>query len=125
MEHTGPVSIYAISYKQVDDVHCNSANILVPVMNDVIICIVLVIMLMANWCGKLLDIKGAFLHGDFEDGKKVYMEVPERFDMYYCCYRQFMGLREQPGTQSSYGQATGTSVAFSNLFTRNYFQIYF
>ena len=40
-------------------------------------------MLMANWCGELLDIKGAFLHGDFEDGKNVFMEVPEGFEKHY------------------------------------------
>jgi hypothetical protein len=34
-------------------------------------------------------------------------------------------LREQPGTQSLYGRATGTIIGFSNLFTRNYFPIYF
>jgi hypothetical protein len=40
-------------------------------------------MIMDNWCGELIDIKGAFLHGDFEDGKNVYMEVPEGFDKCY------------------------------------------
>jgi hypothetical protein len=40
-------------------------------------------MIMGNWWGELLDIKGAFLHGDFEDGKNVYMKVPEGFEKYY------------------------------------------
>jgi histone deacetylase 1/2 len=73
----------ARGYMQVDGVHYDSASISSPVTNDVTIRIVLVIMLMAGWCGELLDIKGAFLHGDFEDGKNVYMEVPEGFDKYY------------------------------------------
>jgi hypothetical protein len=28
-------------------------------------------------------VKGAFLHGDFEDGRNVYMEVPEGFQQWY------------------------------------------
>ena len=56
----------ARGFMQVDGVHYDSANISAPVTNDVTIRIVLVIMLMASWVGELLDIKGAFLHGDFE-----------------------------------------------------------
>jgi hypothetical protein len=37
-------------------------------------------MIMGNWWGELLDIKGAFLHGDFEDGNNMYMKVPEGFE---------------------------------------------
>jgi hypothetical protein len=33
--------------------------------------------------GELLDINGEFLHGDFEDGKNVFMEAPEGFNKYY------------------------------------------
>jgi hypothetical protein len=73
----------ARGYEQVDGVHYDSHDISAPVTNDVTIRIVLVIMLMAGWVGELLDIKGAFLHGDFEDGKNVYMEVPEGFGKYY------------------------------------------
>ena len=73
----------ARGYEQVDGVHYDSHNISAPVTNDVTICIVLVLMIMAGWVGELLDIKGAFLHGEFEDGKNVYMEVPEGFEKYY------------------------------------------
>jgi hypothetical protein len=73
----------ARGYEQVDGVHYDSHNISAPVTNDVTIRIVMVIMIMANWCGELLDIKGAFLHGDFEDGKNVFMEVPEGFEKHY------------------------------------------
>ncbi len=38
---------------------------------------------MAGWVGEILDAKGAFLHGDFEEGKNVYMGVPEGFEKYY------------------------------------------
>ena len=63
----------AQGYKQVDVVHYDSHSISAPMTNDVTIRIVLVIMLMAGWVGELLDIKGAFLHGDFKDGKNIYM----------------------------------------------------
>jgi len=38
---------------------------------------------MADWVGELLDVKGSFLHGELEDGRNVYMEVPEG------CYHQW------------------------------------
>jgi hypothetical protein len=73
----------ARGYEQVDGVHYESHNISAPVTNDVTIRIVLVLLIMAGWVGELVDIKGAFLHGDFEEGKNVYMEVPEGFEKYY------------------------------------------
>jgi histone deacetylase 1/2 len=73
----------ARGYEQVDGVHYDSHSISAPVTNDVTIHIVLVLLIMAKWAGELVDIKGAFLHGDFEDGKNLYMEVPEGFDKYY------------------------------------------
>jgi hypothetical protein len=51
--------------------------------NDVTIRIFLILMIMCSWVGELLDIKGAFLHSDFEDGKNVYMKVPEGFKKNY------------------------------------------
>jgi hypothetical protein len=40
-------------------------------------------MIMVGWVGEILDVKDAFLHGDFEEGKNVYMGIPEGFDKYY------------------------------------------
>ena len=34
---------------------------------------------MANWCGQMLDVKKAFLHGNFTAGEKVHMKVPQGF----------------------------------------------
>jgi hypothetical protein len=31
----------------------------------------------------LLDVEGAFLCGDFENGEKIYMEVPQGFEGLY------------------------------------------
>ena len=41
------------------------------------------LLLMAGWTAYIVDVKGAFLHGDFEDGEKIYMEVPKGFRKYY------------------------------------------
>jgi hypothetical protein len=32
---------------------------------------------------EVLDIKGAFLHGEFEDGERIYMEIPKGFECFY------------------------------------------
>jgi Reverse transcriptase (RNA-dependent DNA polymerase) len=36
-----------------------------------------------NWTAILMDVNGAFLHGYFEKGRRVYMKVPEGFEEYY------------------------------------------
>ncbi len=38
---------------------------------------------MANWLGQILDMKGAFLHGDFKDGEVIYMKVQHEFEKFY------------------------------------------
>ena len=73
----------ARGFQQIDGVHYDGQTISSPVANDATIRIVLIIMIMAGWVGELLDVKGAFLHGDFEDDDEVYMEVPEGFEKYY------------------------------------------
>jgi hypothetical protein len=40
-------------------------------------------MIMAGWCGELLDIKGAFLHCNFDKGKNLFMGVPKGFEKFY------------------------------------------
>jgi hypothetical protein len=40
-------------------------------------------MIMANWLGLIVDVKGTFLHGDFEDGEVIYMKVPHGFEKFY------------------------------------------
>ena len=34
---------------------------------------------MANWAIHVVDIQGAFLHGEFNDDKNLFMEIPESF----------------------------------------------
>jgi hypothetical protein len=73
----------ARGYEQVAGKHYGKTSIAAPVTSDTTIRIVLMLLLMASWYGELLDIKGVFLHGEFEEGKSLYMEVLEGFGKYY------------------------------------------
>ena len=75
--------IKARGFEQVDGEHYDKSTMAAPVTNDATIRIVLILMLMAAWYGKLLDVMGAFLHGQFWDGEEIYMEVPEGFQKFY------------------------------------------
>ena len=73
--------------------HYDKDTMAAPVMNKAKIRIVFILMIMAGWYAELLDVRGAFLHGEFEKGMKLYMEVPDGFksfypiDCFYGCYR--------------------------------------
>ena len=73
----------ARGFKQIDGVDYNEHSRSSPVVNEITILMIFVLIIMANWWAELLDIKGAFLHGDFEPGEKVYMKVPEGFEKWY------------------------------------------
>jgi hypothetical protein len=40
-------------------------------------------MLVASWSAEVLHVRGAFLHGMFEDGEQIYMGAPEGFKKHY------------------------------------------
>jgi len=40
-------------------------------------------MIMALWYSELMDVHGAFLHGQFSKERKLYMEVQQGFKKYY------------------------------------------
>ena len=64
--------------------HYDADNILSPVINGMSINIVIALKLMAGWITNILDVKGAFLYGEFNKvEKKIYMEVPELFEGIY------------------------------------------
>ena len=75
--------LIARGFKQKDGEHFNSSNLAAPVTNAVSVRIFMVIMLMARWATYMLDVKGAFLLGEFEDGEKIFMDVPQGFEKYY------------------------------------------
>ena len=69
-------------FEQQDGVHYDSSSINSPVTNDVTIRTVIVLMLMAGWTARLVDVRGAFLHGSFDNGEEIYTEVPQGFERF-------------------------------------------
>jgi hypothetical protein len=45
--------------------------------------IALSIILMQGGIAHVVDVKGAFLYGEFEDGKKIYIKIPLGFEKFY------------------------------------------
>ena len=70
-------------FEQEDGEHYDSSTISSPVTNDVSIRVIIVIMIMANLFGWLCDVKGAFLHGSFENGEVIFTEIPQGFEPWY------------------------------------------
>ena len=70
-------------FKQIDGQHYDGTSISAPVTNAMTIKIVLTLMLMFRGIAHVVDVKGAFLYGDFEDGEKVYIKVPLGFEEFY------------------------------------------
>jgi hypothetical protein len=73
----------AHGFKQIDGLHYNRTSTHAPVTNAGTIQIVLILMIMANWQGQIVDVKGMFLHGEFKDGKVIYTKVPRGFEKFY------------------------------------------
>lgn len=43
----------------------------------------LTIALMGRWAMHVVNVKGAFLLGEFDDGIEIHMEIPEGFEQWY------------------------------------------
>ena len=70
-------------FKQVDGIYYDSASIHAPVTNAMSVRMVLALMLMADWTAEVVGVKGEFLHGQFTDCKRMYMEVPRGWREHY------------------------------------------
>lgn len=73
----------ARGFKQIEGQHFDGSSIHAPVTNAATIRIVLTLMLMAGWIGNVVDVKGAFLHGEFNEGEEIYMKVPQGWEHHY------------------------------------------
>jgi hypothetical protein len=73
----------ARGFEQIDGVHYDSTTKAAPVVNVITIRLVLVLIIMAGWHAELVDVCGAFLHGEFGEEEKIYMEVPQGFEKHY------------------------------------------
>ena len=52
-------------------------------MNAMSIRMALTVMLMQNGIAHVVDVKRAFLYGEFEDGEKIYIKIPLGFEEFY------------------------------------------
>jgi roadblock/LC7 domain-containing protein len=76
--------VTARGFMQIAGVHYDPKTIAAPVTNEMTICIILTLMIMAAWLDKLLDVKGAFLHGDFGPKEApILMKIPQGFKKFY------------------------------------------
>ena len=75
--------VNARGYEQVDGIHYDADSTAALVVNEITIRMVFVLMVMAGWYAEVVDVRGAFLHGKFEEGTRLYMEVPEGFESFY------------------------------------------
>ena len=63
-------------FKQIDGQHYDGTSISAPVTNAMTIKLALTWMLMCSGIAHVVDVKGAFLYGEFEDSEKVYIKIP-------------------------------------------------
>jgi hypothetical protein len=91
----------ARGFQKIDGEHYDSTSIASPVANEVTIRCMFVLMLMAYCMGELLDVKGAFLHGDFENGERLYMEVPQWFEEWFAVYVVLLLLKTLYGLKQA------------------------
>jgi hypothetical protein len=70
-------------FKQIDGQHYDGTCISAPVTNAMTIRIALSIMLLQGGIAHVVDVKGAFLYGEFEDGKKIYIKILLGFEKFY------------------------------------------
>jgi hypothetical protein len=75
--------INARGFKQVEGQHYDGTTISSPVTNSATIRTVLVSMVMADMIAHVVDVNGAFLHGEFEDGEKIHMKIPKGFEKHF------------------------------------------
>ncbi len=70
-------------FKQIEGQHYDGTSISAPVTNAMTIKLALTWMLMCSGIAHIVDVKGAFWHGEFEDGEKVYIKIPLGFKEFY------------------------------------------
>ena len=70
-------------FKQVEGQHYNASSISAPVTNGMTIKLVLVLMLASGGIAHVADVKGALLHGKFDDGEKIYIKITLGFKEFY------------------------------------------
>jgi hypothetical protein len=70
-------------FKQIDGQHYSGTSISALVTNAMTIRIALTIMLMQSGIAHIVDVKGSFLYGKFEDGEIICIKIPLGFEGFY------------------------------------------
>ena len=66
--------------EKIDEAHYDSKNMSSLVVKEVTFRPVLAVVLTFRMLGYILDVKSAFLHGEFKNDEIIYIEVPENFE---------------------------------------------
>jgi glutamine synthetase type III len=70
-------------FEHIPGIQFDPKSIAATVVTVMTIRIVFIIMIMASWTGHVLDVRGAFLKGDFADGETWYPKVPQGVESWY------------------------------------------
>jgi hypothetical protein len=87
----------ARGYEQIYGKYYDSGSISSPVINDTNIRKIAVLMIIFKWSAQLVDMKVAFVCGNFKDGGEIYMDVPEGFEEFYGAYVLILLLQKNYG----------------------------
>ncbi len=71
------------SFKHVEGQNFDALSISAPVTNRMSIQLVLTLMLASGCIAHVVDVKGGFLHGKFDNGEKIYIKIPLKFKEFY------------------------------------------
>jgi len=93
--------LVARGFQQKEGEHFDENSISSPVVSDVTIRIVLVLMIIFDWYGIILDINGAFLLGRFSNGETIYMLIPDGFQEFYKADEVLLLLRTLYGLKQA------------------------
>jgi hypothetical protein len=75
--------ITARGFLKKEGVHFRSDSTAAPITNEATIKIILIMLTVAEWEGHVIDVKGAFLKGRFNNGEEIYLQIPQGFEIYY------------------------------------------
>jgi hypothetical protein len=70
-------------FKQVKGEHSDALSISAPVTNGMTIKLVLMLIVASGGIAHVVDIKREFLHGKFDNGEKIYIKIPLRYEEFY------------------------------------------
>jgi hypothetical protein len=87
--------------QQIDGVHFDASDKAAPVVCDVTIRVMLILAIIANWLAWIVDVEGVLLQGRFQNGKQIFMKIPNGFQIFYSSYVMLKLLRTLYGLAQS------------------------